>query len=168
MSCRDDMELVDVVGKPHPLSKVNVCYMLVAGWIFFFGSFCFHALYYKIHPSSTDISISALCRRLNCQKEHEKTGIYYSDSIDRSLLQSFVAASSNEKKPDEECYYPYLPLNLYNIPSHDADSCNYYSEIIDRRRQPPRSNWIKRLKKKFGYDAVEVEDRDLFMFEYGY
>ena len=60
----DEMMLIDVTGKEHPISKYNTGWILGAGWIFFGVSFGFHCIFYKIHPSATDISLGAIKRRL--------------------------------------------------------------------------------------------------------
>ena len=65
----DEMALIDVTGKAHPISKRSTHWILVAGWIFFVVSFVFHFIFYKIHPSGTDISLGAIKRRLLCGAE---------------------------------------------------------------------------------------------------
>ena len=65
----DEMRLVDVTGRAHPMEKYNTGWILGAGWIFFGVSFLFHCIFYKIHPSATDISIDAIERRLHSGEE---------------------------------------------------------------------------------------------------
>ena len=65
----DEMKLIDVTGKAHPISKRSTGWILVAGWIFFVVSFVFHCIFYKIHPSATDTSLGAIKRRLLCGEE---------------------------------------------------------------------------------------------------
>ena len=60
----DEMILVDVTGRAHPIGKYNTGWILGAGWIFFGVSFLLNCIFYKIHPSATDISIDAIKRRL--------------------------------------------------------------------------------------------------------
>ena len=60
----EGMRLVDVTGRAHPIGKYNTGWILGAGWIFFGVSFLFNCIFYKIHPSATDISIDAIKRRL--------------------------------------------------------------------------------------------------------
>ena len=59
----DEMKLIDVTGKAHSISKRSTRLILVAGWIFFVVSFGLHFIFYKIHPSGTDISLGAIKRR---------------------------------------------------------------------------------------------------------
>ena len=59
----DDMVLVDVHGKKHPLTRWNIGWMLGAGWIFFLASQILNFIYYQMHPSSTDCSWNRLLRR---------------------------------------------------------------------------------------------------------
>ena len=66
-----EMKLIDVTGKAHPISKRSTRLILVAGWIFFGISFGFNYIFYKIHPSATDISLEAIKRRLLCGEEGE-------------------------------------------------------------------------------------------------
>ena len=60
----DEMMLIDVTGKEHPISKYNTGWILGAGWIFFGVSFGLQCIFYKIHPSATDISLWAIKWRL--------------------------------------------------------------------------------------------------------
>ena len=60
----DEMKLIDVTGKAHSISKRSTRLILVAGWIFFVVSSIFHCIFYKIHPSATDISLWAIKWRL--------------------------------------------------------------------------------------------------------
>ena len=60
----DEMRLIDVTGRAHPIGKYNTGWILGAGWIFFGVSFLFQYIFYKIHPSATDVSNDAIKRRL--------------------------------------------------------------------------------------------------------
>ena len=60
----DEMRLIDVTGRAHPITKYNTGWILGAGWILFGVSFLFNGIFYKIHPSATDVSIDAIKRRL--------------------------------------------------------------------------------------------------------
>ena len=63
------MKLIDVNGKYHPLTKYDVSWMLGAGWIFHLAALVLNYIYYKIHPSSPDISSEAIWEKIkscNC------------------------------------------------------------------------------------------------------
>ena len=60
----DEMKLIDVTGKAHPILKYNTSLIMVAGWIFLGISFIFNCIFYMIHPSATDVSLDAYKRRL--------------------------------------------------------------------------------------------------------
>ena len=61
--------LTDVNGGVHPLPGSIIVTMIGAGWGLYFGSICLNFLYYKVHPSATDISVGALVSRFVSQKE---------------------------------------------------------------------------------------------------
>ena len=60
----DEMRLIDVSGRAHPITKRNTGWILGAGWIFFGFSLLFGCIFHEIHPSATDVSIGAIKRRL--------------------------------------------------------------------------------------------------------
>ena len=60
----DEMKLIDVTGKAHPILKYNTSLIMVAGWIFLGISFIFNCIFYMIHPSATDVSLNVYKRRL--------------------------------------------------------------------------------------------------------
>ena len=70
----DEMTLIDVTGKAHPISKYNTAWILGAGWIFFIVSFGFNCIFYKIHPSATDLSFDAIKKRLLSGEDERKRG----------------------------------------------------------------------------------------------
>ena len=61
--------LADVNGGVHPLPSSSIVTMIGVGWGLYLGSICLNYLYYKMHPSATDISGGALKRRIVCQGE---------------------------------------------------------------------------------------------------
>ena len=65
----DDMVMVDVNGKRHPISRRNIAWMLGAGWMFFLASQCLNFVFYKIHPSSVDCSVKAISDRFKRKGE---------------------------------------------------------------------------------------------------
>ena len=98
----DEMMLIDVFGKAHPISKHNTVWILGAGWIFFVVSFGFNCIFYKIHPSATDISLGAIKRRLLCGEEG---GWPDNEERGRPLLErlrSCLCIFKNEQERAEE------------------------------------------------------------------
>ena len=65
------MVLKDVNGENHPITKSDIGWILGAGWSFFFASIVLNIIYYMIHPSSVDISLPALKKRLTCGFDEE-------------------------------------------------------------------------------------------------
>ena len=65
----DPILLTDVNGGIHPLPGSSIVTMIGAGWGLYLGSICLNYLYYKVHPSATDISGGALVSRFVCQEE---------------------------------------------------------------------------------------------------
>ena len=50
-----DMVLIEVNGKQHHFSENNLRWMVGTGWIFYFTSLVGTFVYYKMHPSFSDI-----------------------------------------------------------------------------------------------------------------
>ena len=46
-----EVEVTDDAGNDRTVTTANIILMLVAGWIFYFGSQLLNYIYYKIHPS---------------------------------------------------------------------------------------------------------------------
>lgn len=160
LSCRDDMEIIDVEGKTHPLPKFSVDWMIAAGWIFFFASFCFNGLYYKIHPSSTDISTRALFQRLTCQKEeNEKTKKYDDDDDKHDIPEDHDTYLHDHDEPYGDVYRRYRAAGQISDTSCIYDQDGIINDYIGRRRWTLRSN---------GTLNDYIEDRDLFEYQYGY
>ena len=65
-----ELQLTDVNGRVHTLQRSSIVMMIGAGWILHLGSFILNGLYYKLHPSGTDISDGALKKRLVCNMEN--------------------------------------------------------------------------------------------------
>ena len=60
----EPIKLTDVNGRVHPLPASSVVTMIGAGWGLYAGSLFLNFLYYKNHPSATDISGRALKKRI--------------------------------------------------------------------------------------------------------
>ena len=69
-SLKNELKLTDVNGRVHTLQRSSIVMMIGAAWILHLGSIFFNGLYYKLHPSGTDISGGALKRRLVCNMEN--------------------------------------------------------------------------------------------------
>ena len=69
-SLKNDLQLTDVNGRVHTLQRSSIVMMIGAAWILHLGSIIFNGLYYKLHPSGTDISGGALKKRLVCNMEN--------------------------------------------------------------------------------------------------
>ena len=50
------MNLIDVNGNPHPLTKLQVRMMIMNGWLAFLLAGLMNILFYKVHPSFVDFS----------------------------------------------------------------------------------------------------------------
>ena len=60
----EPIKLIDVNGRVHPLPGSSMVTMIGAGWGLYAGSLFLNFLYYKMHPSATDISGGALKKRI--------------------------------------------------------------------------------------------------------
>ena len=69
MSHDAEFTLTDVNGEVHQFTKSKIDMMIVAGWVFYIGSICFNYIFYKMHPSFTDISGAALKKKIMCYSE---------------------------------------------------------------------------------------------------
>ena len=69
-SLEDELKLTDVNGGVHTLQRSSIVMMIGAAWILHLGSIILNSLYYKLHPSGTDISGGALKKRLVCNMEN--------------------------------------------------------------------------------------------------
>ena len=65
-----ELQLTDVNGRVHTLQRSSIVMMIGAAWILHLGSIFFNGLYYKLHPSGTDISGGALKKRMVCNIEN--------------------------------------------------------------------------------------------------
>ena len=91
-----ELQLTDVNGRVHTLQRSSIVMMIGAGWILHLGSFIFNGLYYKLHPSGTDISGGALKKRIVCNMENtleqealemrQKNGMYCAWKKQKSFL----------------------------------------------------------------------------------
>ena len=66
-SLNHELDLILVDGEVHTLKKSSIETMIVAGWVLYIASLLLNFVYYKIHPSATDISCGALKKRMVCQ-----------------------------------------------------------------------------------------------------
>ena len=67
----NEMKLIDVNGKSHTLTKYDVGWMLGAGWILHLAALVLNYIYYKLHPSSPDISSKAIWKKIkSCNCHH--------------------------------------------------------------------------------------------------
>ena len=69
---QEKLVLVDVNGTSHNITKGNVINLVGFGWGFYSLSFVLNIIYYKIHPSFTDVSPTSILQRLKCRKNVEK------------------------------------------------------------------------------------------------
>ena len=60
----EPIKLIDVNGRVHPLPGSSMVTMIGVGWGLYAGSLFLNFLYYKMHPSATDISRGALKKRI--------------------------------------------------------------------------------------------------------
>ena len=73
VAMNNEMKLIDVNGKAHSLTKYDVGWMLGAGWILHLAALALNYIYYKIHPSSPDISSEAVWEKIkDCNCVHLK------------------------------------------------------------------------------------------------
>ena len=63
----EELDMTLVKGGVHTLQKSSIDMMLVAGWVLYMASLLLNYVYYKMHPSKTDISCGALKKRMVCQ-----------------------------------------------------------------------------------------------------
>lgn len=91
----DEMTLIDVTGKAHPISKYDTGWILGAGWILFVVSFGFNCIFYKIHPSATDVSFDAIKRRLFSGEE----GGWLNNQGSREIEENEEEDLRTEKQP---------------------------------------------------------------------
>ena len=55
VNMRDRMDIKDLYGNEHDLSKQTVGVMIGAGWAFFIISWIINLVYYNFHPSSVEV-----------------------------------------------------------------------------------------------------------------
>ena len=60
----DNMEIIDVNGRPHSLTQYQVQMILVIGWVSFLLSWLCNLIYYKLHPSGVDFNVGRSRSRL--------------------------------------------------------------------------------------------------------
>ena len=64
LNLSDNMEIIDVNGRHHPLTQYQVLMMLVIGWVSFILSWLSNIIYYKFHPSGVDFNVGRSRSRL--------------------------------------------------------------------------------------------------------
>ena len=60
----DEMKLIDVNGNPHVMTPRQVGVMIIIGWASFLLAWIMNIMFYKVHPSSVDFSLSGLCKKM--------------------------------------------------------------------------------------------------------
>ena len=60
----DEMKLIDVNGNPHVMTPRQVSVMIIIGWASFLFAWIMNIMFYKVHPSSVDFSLSGLCKKM--------------------------------------------------------------------------------------------------------
>ena len=58
MNMNEDVEIVDLNGRPSYLSQFEVYMILVIGWVAFIISNLLNIIHYIVHPSKVDFSLS--------------------------------------------------------------------------------------------------------------
>ena len=112
-SLGDELKLIDVNGGVQTLKRSSIVMMIGSGWILYLGSIFFNSLYYKMHPSGTDISGGALKKRLVCHMEN---------SLDQE---------AQEMKEKKSMYCPEKSKNLFlNFLSFSAATVKFENEVI--------------------------------------
>ena len=64
----NNMELIDINGNPHTMTKFQVRMMILIGWLTFLLAALMNILFYKVHPSFVDF---------NPKRFKERCFIYY-------------------------------------------------------------------------------------------
>ena len=64
MNMNEDVEIVDLNGRPSYLTQFEVYMILVIGWVAFIISNLLNIIHYIVHPSKVDFSLSRLRSRL--------------------------------------------------------------------------------------------------------
>ena len=64
LNLSDNMEIIDVNGRPHSLTQYQVHMILVIGWVSFVLSWLSNIIYYKLHPSGVDFNVGRSRSRL--------------------------------------------------------------------------------------------------------
>ena len=67
-----EMILIEVNGKQHHFSEENLRWMIGTGWIFYLTSLIGTYIYYKIHPSFTDIREAFIVKNITLALEVAK------------------------------------------------------------------------------------------------
>ena len=65
LSVTDEMKLLDVTGAEKKLTRSDVHWMMVTGWISFIIAWVLDIIYYKLHPSAVDFNPNRLRRKLS-------------------------------------------------------------------------------------------------------
>ena len=50
-----EIEVIDEAGNVRTITATKVVWMLVSGWMFYFGSLLLNLVYYLMHPSSPEM-----------------------------------------------------------------------------------------------------------------
>ena len=76
----DEMKLIDVNGNPHMMTPHQVRVMIIIGWVSFLSAWVMNILFYKVHPSSVDFSLSGLWKKMFIYICGRKFSLRYSAS----------------------------------------------------------------------------------------
>ena len=64
MNFSDNMEIIDINGRPHSMTQYQAKIILVIGWLSFLLSWISNIIYYKFHPSGVDFNVKRSRSRL--------------------------------------------------------------------------------------------------------
>ncbi len=78
------MKLIDINGIPHELTPTQVRVMMAIGWISFFLSWAFNALFYKVNTEITN-TLKVL---LSCSEEKFTVQVYKNQVYKITLSQN--------------------------------------------------------------------------------
>ena len=121
LSFSDNMEIIDVNGRPHSLTQYHVQMILVIGWVSFFLSWICNMIYYKFHPSGVDFNVGRsrvrlffyfLGRKVKLpgyreEKEVEETKVEDEqktvEAKDEDVNEDELTEIEDKHKTDEDC-----------------------------------------------------------------
>ena len=87
--------------------------MIVAGWVLHMASLLLNFVYYKIHPSATDVGCGALKKRMVCQS-------FESDSDDHTNHLDWEYDPYQGYRAESDAYDPYRGYRV-ELDAHDPE-----------------------------------------------